>query len=392
LYCLINLLFFRMLKLLNALEVLLPVAALIGSAPAPASFVVQGYLPATEAHKAYLSYRRGSSYVTDSAVITKGRFQFKGVVDNPQQASLMLPRSGTSYTHMITEDVATIYLEKGVITVAGTGQPMQAVAIGTPLNRENAALAAQTAPLQAQLSKLQGAWWRRPAAERADTALAHRAKAQEAQLTQQLQGVYAAYLQAHPANPFSLYALAEYENYQPDATASAAFFQALTPSMRTSPQGQLVQQRLANRLRTAVGVPAPDFSLPDPSGKLVKLADLRGQYVLVDFWASWCQPCRAENPNVAKAYAAYRGKNFTVVSISLDSQSARAAWLKAIQNDGLTWPQVSDLRGFNTEVAQQYAITSIPQNFLLDPQGRIVAKNLRGDALMQKLAQVLPAN
>jgi peroxiredoxin len=162
--------------------------------------------------------------------------------------------------------------------------------------------------------------------------------------------------------------------------------------VRTSPQGQLVQQRLANQLRTAIRAPAPDFSLPDPSGKQVKLADLRGQYVLVDFWASWCQPCRAENPKVAKAYTAYRGKNFTVVSISLDKQSARAAWLKAIQDDGLTWPQVLDLGGFNTEVTQHYAITSIPQNFLLDPQGRIVAKNLRGDALTQKLAQVLSAN
>jgi peroxiredoxin len=380
-----------MLKLLSAFAVL-PVAALVAPILAPTPFVVQGYLPATKAHKAYLNYRRGTTYVVDSAVITKGRFQFKGPVESPQQASLMLPPPGTSYRHMMQEDVAVIYLEKGTITITGTGQPMQAVATGTPLNRENAALIAQTAPLQAQLTALQQARRRQSAAAPADTALARYADAQEAQLTQQLQAVYAAYLRAHPANPFSLYALADYEAYQPDASACAALFQALAPSVRTSPQGQLVQQRLANRLRTAIGSPAPEFSLPDPNGKLVKLSDLRGQYVLVDFWASWCRPCRAENPNVAKAYAAYQNKNFTVVSISLDSQSARAAWLKAIQDDNLTWHQVSDLHGFNTEVAQQYAITAIPQNFLLDPQGRIVAKNLRGEALSQTLAQVLHAN
>ncbi|MGI4865213.1 MAG: redoxin domain-containing protein [Janthinobacterium lividum] len=377
-----------MLKLLSALAVL-PVAALVAPAPAPAAFIVQGYLPATKAHKAYLNYRRGPAYVVDSAVITKGHFQFKGPIDSPQQASLMLPPPGTTYHHMVREDVAIIYLEKGTITVAGTGSPMQAAATGTPLNRESTALAAQTAPLQTNLSALQNAWERRPAAERADTARARQAETQEAQLTAQLQAVYTAYIQSHPANPFSLYALADYETYQPDAPACATLFQALAPSVRTSPQGQLVQQRLANRLRTAIGSLAPEFSLPDPSGQLLKLSDLRGQYVLVDFWASWCKPCRAENPNVASAYAAYHGKNFTVVSISLDSQPARAAWLKAIQDDHLTWPQVSDLKGFNTEVAQQYAINSIPQNYLLDPQGRIVAKNLRGDALSQKLAQVL---
>lgn len=381
-----------MLKLLSALAVLLPAAAVALPAPAPSSFVVQGYLPATKAHKAYLSYYRGTAYVTDSAVITRGRFQLKGEVDAPQQVSLKLPPAGTSYTHMMQEDVAIIYLEKGTITVTSAGQPMQAVATGTPLNRESTALAAQAAPLQTKLTALKNAWQRRPATERADTVLARRAEAQEAQLTEQLRAVYAAYIQSHPANPFSLYALADYEANQPDAAACATLFQALAPSVRTSPQGQLVQQRLANRLRTAVGAPAPEFSLPDPSGKLVTLADLRGQYVLVDFWASWCKPCRAENPNVAKAYAAYHSKNFTVVSISLDSQSARAAWLKAIQDDNLIWPQVSDLKGFNNEVAQQYVISSIPQNFLLDPQGRIVAKNLRGDALLQKLAQVLPAN
>jgi peroxiredoxin len=378
-----------MLKLLSAVAVLVPALAVGAPGPAPASFVVQGYLPATKAHKAYLSYHRGLANVVDSVVITKGRFQLKGVVDNPQQASLKLPPPGTSYTHMMAQDVATIYLEKGTISLTGTGLPSQALATGTPLNREHAALAAQTAPLQAQYTELSGVRRRQTAA---DTALTRRTDAQQAQLTKQLQAVYEAYIQTHPASAFSLYALADYQEYQPDATACATLFQALAPSVRTSPYGQEVHQQLERLQRTAIGALAPDFSLPDPSGQPVKLSNLRGQYVLVDFWASWCRPCRAENPNVAKAYATYQKQNFTVVSISLDSQSARAAWLKAILDDGLTWPQVSDLRGFNTEVAQRYSISSIPQNFLLDPQGRIVAKNLRGEALSEKLAQVFHAN
>lgn len=377
-----------MIKLLSACVALLPLSAASLPAPAPSPFVVRGYLPATKAHKAYLSYQRGTAFVVDSAIITKGHFQLKGVVDKPQQARLMLPPPGTSYTHMFSEDEAAVYLEKGTITVTGTGQPLDALATGTPLNHESATLATQLAPIKAKLTALYQA--RRQSA--ADTARVRQTTGQIAQLVAQRDAVYTTYIQTHLANPFSLYALKIFGAYQPDVATYAALFQGLAPSVRNSAHGQEVQQQVARLQHTAIGALAPDFSLPDPSGKLVKLSDLRGQYVLVDFWASWCLPCRAENPTVVRSYAAYRQQNFTVVSVSLDNQSGRAAWLKAIQDDSLAWPQVSDLRGFNNEVAQQYAISSIPQNFLLDPQGRIVAKNLRGEALPQKLAQVLGVN
>lgn len=379
-----------MVKLLSVCAALLPLSAAVAPAPAPLPFVVKGYLPATKARKAYLSYQRGATFVVDSAVITQGHFQLKGLIDKPQQARLMLPPPGTSYTHMFSEDEAVIYLEKGTITLTGTGQPLDAIATGTPLNYENAALAAQAAPIKAKIDALHPV--RRRAAAAADTALVRLTDAQLAQLKTQQDAVYATYVRTHPASPFSLYALAIFGGYQPDVATYAPLFQALALSLRNSPQGQQVQQQIARLQRMAIGAPAPDFSLPGPGGQLVKLADLRGQYVLVDFWASWCVPCRAENPSVAKAYAAYHGQHFTVVSISLDNQAGRAAWLKAIADDHLTWPQVSDLRGFNSAVAQQYAVSAIPQNFLLDPQGRIVAKNLRGDALSQKLAQVLRPN
>ncbi len=132
---------------------------------------------------------------------------------------------------------------------------------------------------------------------------------------------------------------------------------------------------------------APDFRQADPQGKLVQLSKLRGQYVLLDFWASWCPPCRAENPVLVRAYHRYKGRKFTILSVSLDHD--RAAWLKAVQADGLTWPQVSDLKGWDNAAAVRYHIEALPQNYLLDPAGHVVGQNLRGAALEQRLAQLL---
>ena len=132
---------------------------------------------------------------------------------------------------------------------------------------------------------------------------------------------------------------------------------------------------------------APDFTLPDPSGKQLSLSSFKGKYVLVDFWASWCGPCRQENPNVVKAYLKYKGKNFTVLGVSLDK--TKDAWLKAIADDGLNWSHVSDLKFWESAVVPLYGISGIPTNILVDPQGKIVAANLRGPGLEEKLSEVL---
>jgi len=136
-----------------------------------------------------------------------------------------------------------------------------------------------------------------------------------------------------------------------------------------------------------MGKVIPDFEQADVNGKMVNIKSYRGKYVLIDFWASWCGPCRGENPNVVAAYNKYKSKGFTVLGISLDK--TKEPWLAAIEKDGLTWTHVSDLKGWSNAVAGQFGITSIPQNFLVDPKGVVIGKNLRGEALEEKLASIL---
>jgi peroxiredoxin len=136
-----------------------------------------------------------------------------------------------------------------------------------------------------------------------------------------------------------------------------------------------------------VGYPANNFSQNTPEGKTLKLSDFKGKYVLIDFWASWCKPCRMENPNVVNAYNRFKDKGFIVLGVSMDSN--KDAWVNAIKVDNLTWPHVSDLKGWGNEVGIMYGVKGIPQNFLVDKEGKIVGKNLRGPELDQKLAEII---
>src|SRR6185436_13640418 len=137
----------------------------------------------------------------------------------------------------------------------------------------------------------------------------------------------------------------------------------------------------------SIGSVAPEIALPNPEGQIVKLSSLRGKYVLIDFWAKWCGPCRRENPNVVRAYHKFKSKGFEIYSVSLDR--SKADWVQAIKEDGLEWTHVSDLKYFDCAAAKEYNVNAIPFSILLDKDGKILAKNLRGPALDQKLTEVL---
>jgi len=155
------------------------------------------------------------------------------------------------------------------------------------------------------------------------------------------------------------------------------------------PESSHVQQymeELNNMKSLAVGQKAPDIALPNPEGDTIRLSSLEGKVVLIDFWASWCKPCRVENPNVVKVYEQYKDEGFEIYGVSLDR--SKDAWVKAIEQDGLEWPHVSDLAYFNSEAARLYNVTAIPHTVLIDREGNILAKNLRGKALEDKLREI----
>jgi len=172
------------------------------------------------------------------------------------------------------------------------------------------------------------------------------------------------------------------------AVNAQMLYDALGEKYKKDSYGQNIINAIGAMKLTAMGNIAPDFQQANTEGKLVKLSSFRGQYVLLDFWASWCMPCREENPNLVKAYHQFHEKGFTVLGVSLDQPGKKDAWLNAIQQDGLIWTQVSDLKFWNNAVAKLYGIQSVPQNFLLDKEGKIIGINLQGDALIAKLEEI----
>jgi peroxiredoxin len=349
------------------------IKAKVGSAVAPA--------------RVYLNYRSGGKLVTDSATVDKGIFTFKGAIDGPTNAQLVFDHAGFGLARLGRDaDVLMMYLEKGDINIAGKDSVKTAVISGSKLNDENIKYKASVASADAAMAMINAEYKAAPADKKNDQTFMDGLEARFNKAKDEKQILQQKYIKQNTDSYISLLALVEIAGSDPDVSVIEPVFKSLSANVRNTTGGQAFAKQIEAARATSIGALAPVFTQNDVNDKPVSLADFKGKYVLLDFWASWCGPCRGENPNVVKAYNQCKGKNFTVLGVSLDRPGKKDDWLAAIKADGLEWTQVSDLNFWDNQVAKLYGIRAIPQNYLIDPNGKIIGKNLRGDELNKKLA------
>ncbi|MBK0381270.1 redoxin domain-containing protein [Mucilaginibacter segetis] len=350
-------------------------------------FTVEGNIGTYNAPaKVYLQYRESGKTIIDSAVLTNGQFKFTGDAGSaPSMGYLLFNEKGNGMN--VVRDYKGIYIEPGDIKVTTTDLLANATVDGPKTNQENAIYQAALKPVMDGYKALEAKQKAASEEEQKSEAFIKQAKLDEKAIEDKETAVNKQFIIDHPNSYISLNALQSFA-YGADYTEIQPLFDALSPELKASTGGKAFAAILPKLKAVALGATAPEFAEADTSGKMVSLSSFRGKYLLVDFWASWCGPCRAENPNVVKAYNKYKDKNFTILGVSLDRPNAKEAWLKAIHKDGLAWTQVSDLQFWNSKVAGMYGVRAIPQNFLIDPNGKIIGKNLRGDDLEAKLAEL----
>ena len=350
-------------------------------------FTIQGQVnPKINAPaKVYLS---STNNRVDSALVKNGRFTLTGSVANPSRASLTLSRQGTLKEDFMRADVKYgFYLEPGTTTFTSPDSLKYASIAGGPLTTDWQELKAAGQPLAQQYQQLAAEYAAASPEQRKSPAFRQARAGRNAVLHRAHNKVDSVFVATHPASLVSVDEIAMISNTKADSATTRRLVALLAPALRAN-QGQQIINKIARLPVPAVGQPAPEFTLTSATGQSVALSSYRGKYVLVDFWASWCGPCRAENPNVARVYNEYKGRNFDVLGVSIDVPDAREKWLKAVHDDHLPWAQVLDQGGSN-RVAARYQVEAIPQNFLIDPSGKIVALNLRGEALRTTLAQFI---
>ncbi|WP_256002566.1 TlpA disulfide reductase family protein [Pedobacter deserti] len=362
-------------------------------AAAQKTYTITGKLPAIKGEaKAYLVlFKEGAWKEVDSAEIKAGNFQFTGSVDEPQSALLTVRQKGKADAGQ-QRDSQDFFIENSKIEVVGTDAVRTATITGSLSDKENAEREALMKPVTAKIMKLQDVYGAKTADGAYVKSLDERKMAADSiqKLVAMNKSINWQFAETHLNSFMGLYTfnMSVLDSYF-DPAKVEPLFNRFSAELRSSPLGKRTAEKIEIGKRRQAGSKATDFTQNDINGKPFKLSSLRGKYVLVDFWASWCVPCRAENPNVVKAYNALKGKNFEIVGVSLDYPGGQGAWEAAVQKDGLPWIHVSDLKGWKNEVAVLYGINSVPQNLLIDPQGMIIAKNLRGEALTEKLKELI---
>ena len=349
----------------------------------PVKYVVNGKLDGIKEGKIYLFSPDLEPGSMDSTYIKDGVFSFRGPISEPMFYILKI--EGKTPMQM------GFFLEPGGVSVRGHKDSMsRAIVLGSRSHDEWK----QWSEAWRSITTKAGVYYRRLdsvtqqgkiTASADERAIFEKGMALLNQLTADAVIRFIKEYPHSPVGPFVI--LDRFINY-PNPEMETKTVAMLGPLAKNSFYGKKIAEYQRVAAKTGIGA-APAFSLPDTMGQKFELASLHGKYVLVDFWASWCVPCRKENPNVVKAYQKFHDKGFEIVGVSLDTK--KEAWMKAIEKDQLNWFHVSDLKGWDSELVKEYGIKSVPSSFILNREGKVIAKNLRAEKLLEQLEKIFSA-
>ncbi|WP_413668384.1 redoxin family protein [Mucilaginibacter sp. Mucisp86] len=376
-----------MKKRFLAIAILLPAVSMAQKA----NFSITGHIGKLDKPaKAYIDYMDNGTSHEDSCVVTNGTFKFTGNVSGITTSRMAFDHTGQGKQHAIyapNADVVYIYFGKENMVYTSADSLVNAKVTGSKVYDEFQAYNKQIGGTIMDLTKAVNAEFSRATPEQQkDTAFVKAIDARYRKRIADRNEKQFLFAKNNPNSYFGLVGLSESAGIKVDVDKVGPVFKALNASLRGTDVGKELEQRIQAAGITAIGKQAPAFTQNDVSGKPVSLSDLKGKYVLVEFWASWCAPCRAGNPNLKKQYELYKDKGFEIISVSLDN--VKEKWVDAIAKDGLPWIQVSDLKGWNNAVGRLYGVRAVPQSFLLDKDGKIIGNTLRDESLNTKLAEL----
>ncbi|WP_461790662.1 redoxin domain-containing protein [Pedobacter sp.] len=334
----------------------------------------------------FLSYKEEGRNVFQTVTASNGKFTFTGLIRTPVKANLYRNQN-PKYADFIN-DWVEVYIEPGIIKVNSSDTLSNAIVSGTPLNTTLQLLQNRLSSLKEKMRKIKDPDLFTDE-ERKDTALLNHSKRVIEQNFYEGTEIKLAFAADYANSQVSLDLLENLSRINSHIFKVEKVYAMLPEHFKRSAKGLTISDRINKKRQVMAGSKAIDFTMKDSNGKAIDLASLSGKYVLLDFWASWCGPCREEHPNLIAAYEKYRAKGFTILSVSIDTEKSK--WLEAIVKDKLTWVQVADLKGNKGEVYLKYGITSIPANFLIDPDGIVIAKDLKGEILKSKLTALFEA-
>lgn len=334
-------------------------------------FTINGKIKGMSNGQLKLSYEENGLLKKKTIIVTNGQFSVSGKVLNPHQASINIEGS--------SDYPVPFFLDNVIMTFeADKTNFKEFIITGSAVQEEFVAYNKLVQPFNDQFSPLYAQWDAAKSEEEFNSI-----GAQVEKVDKEMTAVTLKYIKTHPNSYVAATQVQKLYSRNQNIAELEELYNYLSPTIQASKIGQAIAFSIDVAKKTAIGQPAIELNVTDVKGKIIALSSLKGQYVLLDFWASWCGPCRAENPNIKKAYEAYHDKGFEIYAVSLDK--SKEDWEKAITKDELPWLNVSDLQPEN-EAATMYGVQGIPMNFLLDKEGKIIAKNLSGEQLADKLA------